>query len=79
MSSPAPWRRDGLRELSGRIDFNKEKSMRKTSVATLVTALLMAGNASALDLLQAYRDAQAYDSQFSSARLQRDATRERVV
>ncbi len=53
--------------------------MRKTPLATLVTALLVSANASALDLLQAYKDAQAYDSQFSSARLQRDATRERQV
>ena len=79
MPVPAACRREDLLELSGRIDFNKEKSMRKTSVATLVSALLLATNASALDLLQAYKDAQAYDSQFSSARLQRDATRERLA
>lgn len=53
--------------------------MRKTPVATWLATLLIATNASALDLLQAYKDAQAYDSQFASARLQRDATRERQV
>jgi len=53
--------------------------MRKTPLATGLAVLLLSANASALDLLQAYRDAQSYDSQFSSARLQRDATRERLV
>lgn len=53
--------------------------MRKTPLAILLTALLVSANASALDLLQAYKDAQAYDSQFASARQQRDATREREV
>ncbi len=53
--------------------------MRKTPLATLLTALLMSANASALDLLQAYKEAQGYDSQFASARLQRDAVRERQV
>ncbi len=53
--------------------------MRKTPLATLITGLLLAGNVAALDLVQAYQDAQAYDSQFISARLQRDATREREV
>lgn len=53
--------------------------MRKTTLATLVSAALMSFDASAIDLLQAYRDAQAYDSQIASARLQRDAGRERQV
>ncbi len=53
--------------------------MRKTTLATLVSAALMSLDASAIDLLQAYKDAQAYDSQFASARLQRDAGRERQV
>lgn len=53
--------------------------MRKTPLATLLTTLLLSANASALDLLQAYKDAQSYDSQIASARLQRDATREREV
>ena len=53
--------------------------MRKTYLATLVTAALMSMNASALDLLQAYKDGLAYDSQFASATLQRDAGREKVV
>jgi outer membrane protein len=51
--------------------------MRKTPLATLVTAALLSMNASALDLLQAYQDALAYDSQIASARLQRDAGREK--
>lgn len=53
--------------------------MRKTPLATLASALLLSANASALDLLQAYQAAQSYDSQFASARLQRDATLERRV
>ncbi len=53
--------------------------MRKTTLATLLSAALMSFDASAIDLLQAYKDAQAYDSQFASARLQRDAGRERQV
>lgn len=53
--------------------------MRKTPVATLLSALLLSANASALDLLQAYQAAQTYDSQFASARLQRDAAQEREV
>ena len=53
--------------------------MRKTTLATLVTAALMSMDASALDLLQSYKDALAYDSQFASAMMQRDAGRERVV
>jgi len=53
--------------------------MRKTPLATLVTAALMSVNASALDLLQAYKDALAYDSQFASAKLQRDAGHEKGV
>lgn len=53
--------------------------MRKTSLATLVSAALLSMNASALDLLQAYKDALTYDSQLASAKLQRDAGREKVV
>ncbi len=53
--------------------------MRKTTLATLVTAAMMSMNASALDLLQAYKEALSFDSQFASATLQRDAGRERAV
>lgn len=53
--------------------------MRKTTLATLIAGALLSLDASAFDLLQAYNDAQAYDSQFASARAQRDATREREV
>ena len=35
--------------------------------------------AQAIDLLQAYRDAQAYDSQFASARAAREANLEKSV
>jgi outer membrane protein len=51
--------------------------MRKTTLASLVTTALMSMNASALDLLQAYKEALSYDSQFASATLQRDAGREK--
>ena len=53
--------------------------MRKTPLATLIAGALLAMDASALDLLQAFTDAQAYDSQFASARAQRDAGYEREV
>lgn len=53
--------------------------MPKTSLATLVSAALLSMNASALDLLQAYKDALTYDSQLASARLQQEATREKKV
>ena len=53
--------------------------MRKTTLATLIAGALLSQPAVALDLLQAFNDAQAYDSQLASARAQRDATREAVV
>ena len=53
--------------------------MRKTTLATLIAGALLSQQAVALDLLQAYSDAQAYDSQFASARAQREASREREV
>jgi outer membrane protein len=53
--------------------------MRQTQLSTLLALALASSGASALDLLQAYRDALQYDSQFASARLQRDAGRERQV
>lgn len=53
--------------------------MRKTPLATLVTAALLSMNASALDLVQAYKDALTYDSQLASARLQQEANREKKV
>ena len=48
-------------------------------LSAILSVALMSSSASALDLLQAYRDALAYDSQFASAKLQRDAGRERQV
>ncbi len=53
--------------------------MRKTTLATLIAGALLSQPVLALDLLQAFNDAQAYDSQLASARAQRDATRETVV
>ncbi len=53
--------------------------MRKTTLATLIAGALLSQPALALDLLQAFNDAQAYDSQLASARAQRDATRETAV
>lgn len=53
--------------------------MRKTQLSTLLAATLISSNATALDLLQAYRAAVQHDSQFASAKLQRDAGRERQV
>jgi outer membrane protein len=48
-------------------------------LSAILSVAMMSGSASALDLLQAYRDALVYDSQFASAKLQRDAGRERQV
>ena len=53
--------------------------MRQTQLSALLALALASNCASALDLLQAYRDALQYDSQFASAKLQRDAGRERQV
>jgi outer membrane protein len=53
--------------------------MCKKKLSALLSVALMSSAASAADLLQAYRDALVYDSQFSSAKLQRDAGRERQV
>lgn len=53
--------------------------MRKTSLATLVTGLLLSLNAGAIDLLQAWRDALGNDSQFASAQASRDASAEKTV
>lgn len=53
--------------------------MRMKKLSAILSVALMSSSASALDLLQAYRDALAYDSQFASAKLQRDAGRERQV
>lgn len=53
--------------------------MRKTTLATLITGALLSLDVNALDLLQAYADAEANDSQIASASAQRDATREAAV
>ena len=55
--------------------------MRTTRLASLIAACLgmNAMNVQALDLLQAYRDAQAYDSQFASARATREANLEKTA
>jgi outer membrane protein len=53
--------------------------MRMKKLSAILSVAMMSGSASALDLLQAYRDALVYDSQFASAKLQRDAGRERQV
>lgn len=53
--------------------------MRPTHLASTLAAALLALDAQALDLLQAYRDAQAYDSQFASARAAREAGLEKSV
>lgn len=53
--------------------------MRKTTLATLIAGALLSQPVLALDLLQAFNDAQVYDSQLASARAQRDATRETAV
>lgn len=48
------------------------------AAAAAVLALLAPGGAGAADLLQVYREAQANDAQFASARSQLQATRERL-
>ena len=53
--------------------------MHMKKLSAILSVAMMSGSASALDLLQAYRDALVYDSQFASAKLQRDAGRERQV
>jgi len=53
--------------------------MRMKKLSAILSVAMISGSASALDLLQAYRDALVYDSQFASAKLQRDAGRERQV
>jgi outer membrane protein len=53
--------------------------MQKTQLAALLATALLAMNAHAADLLQAYRDAQSYDSQFASARATREAGVEKSV
>jgi outer membrane protein len=55
------------------------KKMRKTPLAVLIASALLSLDATALDLMSAYRDAQAYDSQFSSARAAREANSEKSV
>ena len=55
--------------------------MRITRLASLIAACvgMNATHAQAIDLLQAYRDAQAFDSQFASARATREANLEKTV
>ena len=53
--------------------------MQKTHLAVLVATALLTLNAHAIDLLQSYRDAQTYDSQFASARSAREAGAEKSV
>jgi len=53
--------------------------MRMKKLSAILSVAMISGSASALDLLQAYRDALVNDSQFVSAKLQRDAGRERQV
>lgn len=53
--------------------------MNKTSLASLIAGLLLSMNANAIDLLQAYREAQQHDSQFASARAAREASVEKSV
>lgn len=53
--------------------------MRKTPLAALIASALLSLDATALDLMEAYRDAQAYDSQFASARAAREANAEKSV
>jgi hypothetical protein len=47
--------------------------MKKTPLAVLIASALLSLDATALDLMEAYRAAQAYDSQFASARAAREA------
>ena len=53
--------------------------MSKTPLAVLIASALLSLDATALDLMGAYRDAQAYDSQFASARAAREANTEKSV
>ena len=55
--------------------------MRITRLASLIAACvgMNATHAQAIDLLQAYRDAQSFDSQFASARATREANLEKTV
>ncbi len=56
--------------------------MRTTRLVLLMTSALLsmkAMEAQALDLLQAYREAQEYDSQFASARATREANLEKTA
>lgn len=52
--------------------------MRRTQLATLVAGTMLAMNAQALDLMEALSAAQAYDSQFMSARAARNASAEKL-
>ena len=52
--------------------------MRRTKLATLVAGALLTMNAQALDLMEALNAAQAYDSQFMSARATREASAEKL-
>ncbi len=52
--------------------------MRRTQLATMVAGALLAMNAQALDLIEALNAAQAYDSQFMSARAAREASAEKL-
>ncbi len=56
-----------------------KKNPRKLSLALLVAGTLLTLEASALDLLQAYRDALQNDSQLASARAAREASVEKQV
>lgn len=53
--------------------------MRKAPLALLMTSAFLSLEANALDLMNAYREAQAYDSQFASARAAREANTEKSV
>jgi outer membrane protein len=53
--------------------------MKKTPLAVLIASALLSLDATAFNLMEAYRDAQAYDSQFASARAAREATSEKSV
>jgi outer membrane protein len=53
--------------------------MRKTPLAALIASSLLSLDATALNLMDAYREAQAYDSQFASARAAREANTEKSV
>ena len=52
--------------------------MRRTQLATMVAGALLAMNAQALDLIEALNAAQAFDSQFMSARAAREASAEKL-